>query len=180
MNKNKLIWIDLEMTGLDPEKDFILEIGIIITDKQLKETKSQISIPIYQKPKILNKMNEWSKKIHKKNGLIKKSKNSKYNEALAERKIIKFIKKTVEKKQSPMCGSSNFIDKLFLKKFMPDLLDYFHYRSIDVSSIKELSKIWNKNVYKKFKKHKNHTVIEDIKNSIRELIHYKKHFLKCD
>ncbi|WP_343189930.1 oligoribonuclease [Buchnera aphidicola (Astegopteryx bambusae)] len=179
MKNKKLIWIDLEMTGLNPEKNFILEIGIIVTDINLKIKDRIISIPIYQKKSILKKMDNWNKKTHKNSGLLKKVQNSKYTEKIAEKKIIKFIKKITKKKESPMCGNSNNIDRIFLKKFMPKLLNYFHYRTIDVSSIKELSKIWNKKIYRNFKKEKKHTAIEDIKSSIKELLYYKKNFFIC-
>ncbi|WP_343184022.1 oligoribonuclease [Buchnera aphidicola (Ceratovacuna keduensis)] len=179
MKDKTLIWLDLEMTGLDPEKNFILEIGVIITDKYLNIKTKGISINIHQNKKILKKMDDWNKKTHKNSGLLKKVKKSKYNEKSAEKKIIKFIKKFVKKNKSPMCGNSNFIDKMFLKKFMPNLLNYFHYRTIDVSTIKEIFKIWKKEKYKKFKKKKNHTTIKDIKESIKELLYYKKKFLIC-
>ncbi|BGI51612.1 MAG: oligoribonuclease [Buchnera aphidicola (Ceratovacuna japonica)] len=179
MKNKKLIWIDLEMTGLNPEKNFILEVGVIITDKNLKTITKGISIPIHQNISILKKMNLWNKRTHKKSGLLKKVITSKYNEKNAEKKIIEFIKKFVKKKESPMCGNSNFVDKIFLKKFMPKLLNYFHYRTIDVSTLKEISKIWNKKIYKNLNKKKTHRTISDIKESIKELLYYKKNFLIC-
>ncbi|WP_343188401.1 oligoribonuclease [Buchnera aphidicola (Ceratoglyphina bambusae)] len=180
MKKNNLIWIDLEMTGLNPNNNFILEIAVVITDKNLNIKSKGISIPIHHKTTIINKMNTWNKRTHKKNGLIKKVKNSIYNEKMAEQKIIKFIKTFTKKKHSPMCGNSNFLDKIFLKKFMPTLLNYFHYRSIDVSTIKELSKRWNNKIYKKIKKKNNHSALKDIYESIKELIYYKKKFFNIE
>ncbi|CAL4324173.1 oligoribonuclease [Buchnera aphidicola] len=173
--KNNLIWLDLEMTGLNIKKNHILSIGIIITNNKLKILSPSLEIVIKQSKKKLKRMNLWNKTIHKKNGLIKKSLQSLYTENSAEKKILKFLKKWSIKNNSPLCGNSIHQDRKFLLKYMPKLEKYFHYRSIDVSTIKELYYRWKK---KKIKKKNRHQTISDIKESIKELLFYKKNFFK--
>lgn len=179
MNKNKenLIWIDLEMTGLNPKKDYIIEIATVVTDKHLNILKIGPDLVIKQNNLILNSMNEWNKSIHTKSGLIKIVKNSICTIKSAEQQTINFLEKIVPINVSPMCGNSISNDRIFLGKYMPELLSYFHYRSIDVSSLKELVRIWKPNIAIKFKKKSCHRALKDIYESINELIFYRKHFI---
>ncbi|QJC34860.1 oligoribonuclease [Enterobacteriaceae endosymbiont of Donacia piscatrix] len=174
-----LVWLDLEMTGLNPNKDHIIEIAIIITNNNLEIINKGLNIPIYQSDNILNLMNIWSKNIHTKNGLIKKVKNSKFNLKKAEIYILTFLKLWIKPNTSPLCGNSIYKDRIFLFNYMPNLEKYFHYRNIDVSSIKELAKIWYPNVYVNFqKKNSLHKASNDIYESINELKFYKKYIFK--
>ncbi|CAL4325931.1 Oligoribonuclease [Buchnera aphidicola (Protaphis terricola)] len=174
-NKKNLIWLDLEMTGLNSKIHRIIEISTLITDIQLNIISIGPTIAIHQKKKDILLMDKWNKLTHTKSGLIKRVKKSIYNELQAESKTIIFLKKWVPIKSSPICGNSIYQDRKFLNKYMPKLDNYFHYRCIDVSTIKELISRWNPNI-KKFKKKKNHTTLEDIYESIMELKFYKKNF----
>ncbi|QJC35250.1 oligoribonuclease [Enterobacteriaceae endosymbiont of Donacia proxima] len=176
-----LVWLDLEMTGLNPNKDHIIEIAIIITNNNLKIINKGLTIPVYQPDNILNLMNIWNKNIHTKNGLIKKVKNSKFNLKKTEKYILNFLKSWIKPNTSPLCGNSIYKDRIFLFNYMPNLEKYFHYRNIDVSSIKELTKIWYPNIYNKFpKKNTFHNAFNDIYQSIKELKFYKKYIFKTN
>ncbi|QJC38519.1 oligoribonuclease [Enterobacteriaceae endosymbiont of Donacia fulgens] len=174
INNNLLIWLDLEMTGLNPNKDHIIEIAIVITNINLDIINKGIVIPIYQSNNILNYMNSWCKNIHKKTGLIKRIKNSKFNEKKAEIYILDFLKYYIKPNTTPLCGNSIYKDRIFLYNYMPKLEKYFHYRNIDISSIKELVKRWKPKIYSKLeeKKHQ-HNAYNDIYESINELKFYK-------
>lgn len=178
INKKNLIWIDLEMTGLNLNKDHIIEIATLVTNDNLEILEEGPCLAIHQKSEILNSMNEWNKNIHIKNGLIDKVKKSFYNVKKAELSTINFLKKWIPSGYSPMCGSSVSNDRFFLSKYMPNLLNYFHYRSIDVSSLKELFKIWRPNHKIQIKKLIKHKAINDIYNSINELVFYRDNFIK--
>ncbi|CAL4325744.1 Oligoribonuclease [Buchnera aphidicola (Neophyllaphis podocarpi)] len=178
MNEDNLIWIDLEMTGLNPKKHFIIEIATLITDINLNIIAEGPVIPIYQNKKKLKIMDKWNYINHNKSGLINKVKNSLFNELIAEKKTIFFLKKWTKKQKSPMCGNSIGNDRRFLIKYMPKLEKYFKYRSIDVSTIKELMMRWKPSVFNKLNKINNHTALNDIKESIKELKFYKKYFFK--
>ncbi|WP_343187750.1 oligoribonuclease [Buchnera aphidicola (Periphyllus koelreuteriae)] len=174
--KNNLIWIDLEMTGLCSKKNKILEIAIIITDSNLNILTQDFVICIYQSLKHIQKMNDWNKKTHFNSGLIKKVQNSKYTESSAEKKIIQFLKKWTIKKKSPICGNTIWKDREFLKKYMPKVESYLNYRNLDVSTIQELYSRWKPIHSIKFKKKNKHSALYDIKESIEELLFYKKKF----
>ncbi|CAL4325676.1 Oligoribonuclease [Buchnera aphidicola (Eriosoma grossulariae)] len=178
INKQNLIWIDLEMTGLNPEKDRIIEIATLITDNQLKILDIGPVIPIFQPLSQLNNMDKKFYNIHKKNGLIELVKNSQFHEQKAELKTIKFLKKWVPKNTSPICGNTVAQDRKFLYHYMPKLESYFHYRYIDVSTIKELAYRWKPKIFKYFHKKNNHSALNDIYESISELKFYKKNFIK--
>ncbi|CAL4325752.1 oligoribonuclease [Buchnera aphidicola] len=177
-NKNNLIWIDLEMTGLDPNIHRIIEIATLITDINLNIISEGPVISIYQKKKYLLLMNQWNQKIHTETGLIQRVQNSVYNETQAELKTISFLKKWVPIKSSPICGNSIAQDRRFLFQYMPKLEAYFHYRHIDVSTVKELAHRWNPSIIKKIKKKNTHNALEDIRDSVMELNVYKKNFMR--
>ncbi|QCI22394.1 oligoribonuclease [Buchnera aphidicola] len=179
INKKNLIWIDLEMTGLDPKTHRIIEIATLITDDQLNIVSEGPVISIYQKNKYISLMDKWNTTTHQKSGLIKRVKKSLYNENQAEIETLLFLKKWVPIKTSPMCGNSISQDRRFLFKYMPKLENYFHYRNIDVSSIKELIHRWYNNVYDHLKK-RNHTALEDVRESVMELKFYKENFFKFE
>ncbi|NIG99401.1 MAG: oligoribonuclease [Buchnera aphidicola (Periphyllus acericola)] len=176
--KNNLIWVDLEMTGLCCKKNKILEIAIIITDSELNILTKELVICLHQSLKVLKKMNEWNKKTHSKSGLIKKVEKSIETEKSAEIKIMKLIKIWTIKNKSPICGNTVWKDREFLKKYMPTFESYLNYRNIDVSTIKELYYRWKSQILPKIDNSKKHSALYDIKNSIQELLFYKKKFFK--
>lgn len=178
INKNNLIWIDLEMTGLNIYKDHIIEIATLITDINLKILDKGPCLVIKQKKSVLHEMNNWNKQIHTESGLIKLIKKSNCTLSNAEKQTINFLKKWVPKKISPMCGNSISNDRLFLNKYMPELLSYFHYRSIDVSTIKELVRLWNPKISNNIKKNNTHRALDDIYESINELMFYRENFIR--
>ena len=179
-DKQNLIWIDLEMTGLDPEKERIIEIATIVTDKDLNILAEGPVLAIKQSDELLGKMSDWCVKTHTENGLIKRVKASKLTERAAELQTIDFLKKWVPKGVSPICGNSIAQDKRFLYKYMPDLADYFHYRHLDVSTLKELARRWKPEILELFKKQNTHLALDDIKESINELKFYREYFIKLD
>ncbi|WP_348666188.1 oligoribonuclease [Arsenophonus symbiont of Ornithomya chloropus] len=177
LNKNNLIWIDLEMTGLDPEKNRIMEIATVITNSKLNILAEGPVISIKQSEKQLLLMNEWNQKIHNESGLIQKVKCSQYDEKKAELATISFLKKWVPVGISPICGNTVAQDRRFLFKYMPNLEKYFHYRYLDVSSLKELVFRWKPSISIGFTKQHTHKALEDIKESIAELAYYRKYFI---
>ena len=178
-NKDNLIWIDLEMTGLDTNNDLIIEIATIVTDAQLNVLAEGPVMAIHQSDEILNGMDEWNTNQHGKSGLTKRVRESTVNEAAAEAKTIEFLKQWVPERASPMCGNSICQDRRFLHRCMPQLEAYFHYRNLDVSSLKELAQRWAPDVAKGFKKGDAHLAMEDIRESIAELRYYREHLMKC-
>lgn len=178
-NNSNLIWIDLEMTGLNPDKDKILEIATIVTDKNLNLLGQGPAIAIHQSAETLEGMDDWNKKTHGESGLCARVQSSQYDEAQAEAETLEFISQYVNPNKSPMCGNSICQDRRFLWKWMSKLEDYFHYRNLDVSSLKELVKRWRPELYKPMqKKESRHQALADIQDSIDELKHYRTHFIK--
>jgi oligoribonuclease len=173
-----LVWLDCEMTGLDPEHNRIIEIAVIVTDPMLTQRIEGPVFAIHQSDELLGTMDAWNTNTHGKSGLIDKVKASEVTEALAEQQLIAFLAQYVTKSGSPMCGNSIGQDRRFLAKYMPKLEAFFHYRNLDVSTLKELSKRWAPIVYKSFKKKQRHTALADVHESIDELEHYRTHFLK--
>ena len=173
-----LVWLDCEMTGLDPEKERLIEIAIIVTGPQLVPRIEGPVLVIHQSDEVLNQMDKWNKGTHGKSGLIDKVKASTISEADAEAQIMAFIGQYVPKSSSPLCGNTISQDRRFLVKYMPKLEAYLHYRNIDVSTFKELAKRWSPEVYSAFKKQQKHTALADVHESIDELEHYREHFLK--
>ena len=173
-----LVWIDCEMTGLDPEKERLLEIAVIVTGPHLSPRVEGPVLVIHQSDEQLNKMDAWNKGTHGKSGLIDKVKASTVTEAEAEQEILAFLKKYVPKSASPLCGNTISQDRRFLVKYMPKLEAYFHYRNLDVSTLKELSRRWKPAIYEGFKKQQKHTALADVHESIDELAHYREHFIR--
>ncbi|OGB69345.1 oligoribonuclease [Malikia spinosa] len=173
-----LIWLDCEMTGLNPETDRLIEIAVVITGPDLLPRVEGPVLAIHQSDAALDAMDAWNKGTHGRSGLINRVKASATSEADAEAQVIEFIRKYLPKGSSPMCGNSIGQDRRFLVKYMPRLEAYFHYRNLDVSTLKELAKRWRPEVYKAFKKHQRHTALADVHESIDELVHYREHFLR--
>jgi oligoribonuclease len=175
-----LVWLDCEMSGLDPEKERLLEIAVVVTGPNLEPRVEGPVFAIHQSDAVLNGMDAWNKGTHGKSGLIDKVKASTVDEEQAQAELLAFIGQYVPKNGSPMCGNSIGQDRRFLVKYMPKLEAYFHYRNLDVSTIKELAKRWKPAVYDSFKKHQRHTALADVHESIDELAHYREHFLRVD
>ena len=173
-----LVWIDCEMTGLDPEKERLLEIAVVVTGPHLTPRIEGPVCVIHQRDELLDKMDAWNKGTHGRSGLIDKVKASATSEQDAEEAILTFIKKYVSKNASPLCGNTISQDRRFLVKFMPKLEAYLHYRNLDVSTLKELSKRWKPEVFNSFKKQQKHTALADVHESIEELAHYREHFIR--
>jgi oligoribonuclease len=173
-----LVWIDCEMTGLDPEKERLLEIAVVVTGPHLSPCVEGPVLVIHQSDELLGKMDAWNKGTHGKSGLIDKVKASTTTEAEAEQQILEFLRKYVPKSASPLCGNTISQDRRFLVKYMPKLEAYFHYRNLDVSTLKELSRRWRPEVYEGFKKQQRHTALADVHESIDELAHYREHFIR--
>ncbi len=173
-----LVWLDCEMTGLNPEHERIIEIAVIITDAHLTRRIEGPVLVIHQSDDLLGKMDKWNTSTHGKSGLIDKVKATAMTEEEAEKILLQFLAHYVPKSSVPMCGNSIGQDRRFLAKYMPRLEAFFHYRNLDVSTLKELSKRWAPGVFKSFKKKQRHTALADVHESIDELEHYRAHFLK--
>lgn len=176
--KDNLIWLDLEMTGLDPETDHVIEIATIVTDSQLNVIAEGPSIVIHQSDEILENMNPWCIEQHGKSGLTQRVRESKVSLQEAEAQTLAFLKLHVASGASPLCGNSISQDRRFLYQFMPELEAFCNYRHIDVSSFKEVAKRWQPELLKGFKKKGSHLALDDIRESIEELKFYKEHFVK--
>ena len=177
-NNNNLVWLDMEMTGLDPVSDKIIEIAVIVTDPNLEILSEAPVFVIKQDNSLLQNMDAWNTNTHSKSGLIEKVKHSTTSEKDAEDQLINFLKPYVDKNKSPMCGNTICQDRRFMANYMPKLEAYFHYRNLDVSVFKELAKRWRPELIGKFKKSAKHEALADIKESIEELKFYREHFLK--
>jgi len=177
-NNQNLIWIDLEMTGLSPEQDRIIEIATIITDKHLNILAEGPVMAIHQSAACLSGMDAWNTKQHNASGLVKRVEESQWSEASAEKETISFLETYVSLGKSPMCGNSICQDRRFLCRYMPSLASYFHYRNLDVSTLKELVIRWKPSLIKGIQKKSKHLALDDIKDSIQELIYYREHFIQ--
>jgi len=173
-----LIWIDLEMTGLDPDRDVIIEIATVVTDKDLNVLATGPVIAVHQPEERLAAMDKWNQEHHGASGLIGRVRKSQIREREAERQTIEFLKRWVPPGESPMCGNSVCQDRRFLARWMPDLEAYFHYRNLDVSTLKELVRRWAPDLKEGFKKKNAHEALADILESIEELKYYRKHFIR--
>ncbi|CAH9017046.1 oligoribonuclease [Candidatus Nitrosacidococcus sp. I8] len=175
---SNLIWIDLEMSGLNTTQDMILEIATVVTDKHLNVLAEGPVFAIYQEDNVLNRMDEWNTKQHGKSGLTDRVRNSTINEQMAEEQTLAFLSEYTLPNSSPMCGNSICQDRRFLARHMQKLESYFHYRNLDVSTIKELAKRWVPEIPKGFKKGSAHLALADIHESIQELTYYRTHFIR--
>ncbi|RUR57194.1 oligoribonuclease [Vreelandella populi] len=173
-----LVWIDLEMTGLDPEKERIIEVATLVTDADLNVVAEGPVIAVKQPDSLLAQMDEWNQKTHGESGLIARVKASQADTSKAEQQTLDFLRQYVVAGSSPMCGNSIHQDRRFLEREMPALWSFFHYRNLDVSSVKELAKRWNPGALAGFSKRNVHLAMEDIKESIAELAHYRSTFLR--
>ena len=173
-----LVWLDCEMTGLDPDKERLIEIAVIVTGPQLTPRIEGPVLAIHQSDELLDRMDNWNKGTHGRSGLIDKVKASAVTEHDAEVQILAFLSKYLPKGTSPLCGNTISQDRRFLVKYMPKLEAFLHYRNVDVSTFKELAKRWRPEVYAAFKKRQSHTALADVHESIDELEHYREHFLK--
>ncbi len=176
-DENNLVWIDLEMTGLYPDRDRIIEIAVVVTDAQVTKRIEGPVLAIHQSDATLDAMDSWNKGTHGKSGLIDRVKASTIDEAAAEAQVIEWLKQFVPAGKSPMCGNSICQDRRFLANGMPALEAYFHYRNLDVSTLKELARRWKPAVLDGFKKAQAHTALADINESIDELVYYREHLL---
>ena len=177
VDNNNLIWIDLEMTGLDTVNDQIIEIATVVTDKDLNILAKGPVMAIHQPDEIMAGMDGWNTNQHGKSGLTERVRVSEFNEQDAEKATIEFLSQWVEKSKSPMCGNSICQDRRFMARCMPELEDYFHYRNLDVSTLKELAARWKPEVSKGFKKQGSHLAMDDIIDSINELSYYRKEIM---
>lgn len=175
---NALVWIDLEMSGLNTDTDKIIEIATIITDSQLELIAQGPVLAVHQSDTVLNNMDEWNTRTHGGSGLTQRVRESTLSEADAERQTLDFIQQHVAKNKSPLCGSSICQDRRFLARGMPQLEAYLHYRNLDVSSIKELVRRWKPEICAGFEKKNTHKALDDILESIAELKYYREHFFK--
>jgi oligoribonuclease len=176
-NDLNLIWIDMEMTGLKPDSDRIIEIAVVVTDPQLTVRIEGPVLAVHQSDEALGTMDKWNRGVHGRSGLTERVKVSTVSEAMAEAEVIAFLKKYVGANKSPMCGNSICQDRRFLALYMPKLEAFFHYRNLDVSTLKELARRWQPELVSGFKKAQKHTALADIHESIDELIYYRQHFL---
>jgi oligoribonuclease len=179
-NTENLIWIDLEMTGLDVNQDRIIEMATIVTDSQLNVLAEGPVFAIHQPEQQLAVMDDWNVSHHTSSGLVARVKASEIDEARAEAATLDFLRQYVPEKQSPMCGNSVWQDRRFLARYMPALENYFHYRMIDVSTLKELARRWVPRIYGGFQKESQHLALADIRESIDELKYYRAHFLRLE
>jgi oligoribonuclease len=176
-SNDNLIWLDMEMSGLLPDSDRILELAVVVTDAELNVLGESPVMVIHQSDAVLDGMDAWNKGTHGRSGLIDKVKASTLNEAAATEQMIAFLKQYVSAGKSPMCGNSICQDRRFMARYMPDLETYFHYRNLDVSVFKELARRWKPTIYSGFKKASRHEALADIYESIDELKYYREHFI---
>ncbi len=176
-SEHNLVWIDLEMTGLYPDTDRIIEIAVVVTDPQITVRVEGPVFAVHQSDAALDAMDAWNKGTHGRSGLIERVKASTIDEATAEAQVIEFLRRYVPKGKSPMCGNSICQDRRFMARTMPKLEEFFHYRNLDVSTLKELAKRWKPGILAGFKKAQAHTALADIHESIDELVYYRQHLL---
>ena len=177
---SNLVWMDLEMTGLDPEKERIIEMATIITDSELNILAEGPVLAVHQPDSLLEAMDDWNQKHHSASGLLERVRASRISEREAEATTLAFLEQHLAKKQAPLCGNTIWQDRRFLSRYMPEVEGYLHYRMIDVSSIKELIHRWRPDLVGGFSKKNEHTALADINESIEELRYYRKHFMRSE
>lgn len=177
-NENNLVWLDMEMTGLNPEAERIIEVAVVITDSQLNTVAEGPVLVVHQPDHVLDAMDSWNKSTHGRSGLIEKVKASTLTEAQAEERLLGFVREHVPMGKSPLCGNSIGQDRRFMVRYMPQLEAYFHYRNLDVSTLKELARRWRPEIYRGFEKQSKHEALADIYESIAELKYYREHFIR--
>ena len=175
---NNLIWIDMEMSGLDPEKDVVLEVAVIITSAQLEVVAEAPVLVVHQPDSVLDGMDDWNRSTHGKSGLTQRVRESVLTEAQVEEQMVAFISQHVPQNVSPMCGNSVHQDRRFMLRYLPKLEAWFHYRNLDVSTLKELARRWKPELLNGLAKHGKHEALADIQESIEELRYYRQHMLK--
>ncbi len=180
LDNNNLVWIDLEMTGLDPDRDRVIELATIVTNASLAVVAEGPVIAIRQPDVVLEAMDSWNLDTHTNSGLVDRVRESEYDESTASAKTIAFLRRHVEPGNSPMCGNSVCQDRRFLYRWMPELERYFHYRNLDVSSVKELCNRWAPQIAQGLKKKSTHQALQDIRDSIDELRYYREHFFNVN
>lgn len=180
LNEFRLVWLDMEMTGLEPEKERIIEVAVVVTEPDLTVVAEGPVMVIHQPDEILNAMDKWNQSTHGKSGLIDRVKASTVTEAQAEQELISFLSKYVPAGKSPLCGNTVSQDRRFMYLYMPLFEQFFHYRTIDVSTIKELARRWRPELLKGFEKQGKHEALADIHESIEELRYYREHFIRLD
>jgi oligoribonuclease len=178
LSENNLVWVDMEMTGLVPERDRIIEIAVVVTNAQLGQRTEGPVFAVHQSDAVLDAMDAWNKGTHGRSGLIERVRASTWDEEAVQTELLAWLKRYVPKSASPMCGNSICQDRRFMARYMPELEAFFHYRNLDVSTLKELAKRWKPEVLAGFKKAQAHTALADICESIDELAHYRAHFLR--
>lgn len=176
-NANNLVWLDMEMTGLNPDGDRIIEMAMVVTNSELEMVAESPSWAVHQSDEVLAGMDDWNQKTHGRSGLIERVRVSTLAEADVEAAALEFLRKYSGKGHSPMCGNSIGQDRRFMARYMPTLEAHFHYRNLDVSTLKELCRRWQPEIYKGFKKKSPHTALADVHESIGELCYYREHFL---
>lgn len=177
-DQNHLIWLDMEMTGLDPDRDHIIELAVVVTNGKLETVAEGPVIAVHQPDAVLDGMDEWNKNTHGRSGLIERVRASDVDEQEAERRMLAFVKEHVAARVSPMCGNSICQDRRFMARYMPQLEAWFHYRNLDVSTLKELARRWRPEIAKAVEKKGKHEALADIYESIAELAHYRDRFLR--
>ena len=180
LNDDNLIWIDLEMTGLEPQQDQIIEIATIVTDKNLNILEEGPVIAIHQSDEVLQGMDEWNTSHHGESGLVDRVRKSTFTLQQAEQETLQFVKRFVPAGKSPMAGNSICQDRRFMARLMPDLEAFFHYRNLDVSTLKELARLWRPKLLDGFDKKGAHLALDDIRESIDEMLYYRKTFIRLD
>jgi oligoribonuclease len=174
---NNLIWVDMEMSGLNPDSDRVIEVAVVVTDSQLEVIAEGPVIAVHQSGRVLAGMDPWNTSTHGRSGLTARVRDSKIDDAGAEAEVITFLDRYVPAGKSPMCGNSICQDRRFMARWMPRLEAYFHYRNLDVSTLKELARRWKPDVVRSFEKRSKHEALADIYDSIAELKHYRQHFI---
>lgn len=177
---DNLVWLDCEMTGLDPDKERIIEIAVVVTGPQLEPRVEGPSLVVHQDDALLAAMDEWNQRTHGRSGLIDKVRQSNLSEAVVEQMVLDFLARYVPKGMSPLCGNSIGQDRRFLARYMPRLEAFFHYRNVDVSTLKELARRWHPGLLEGQSKQQLHTALADVHESIDELAYYREHFIRLE